>query len=387
MHIKQEILDASIFLVDDSPTSLHFFEKILKEAGFSHITSFQQESQALVAMLTKPPDLVLLDMILHQTTAVDILKTLKNNIKTKNLPVIVLSYSSDENLILECLQQGAEDFIPKESNPLEVLVRINNILTRNYYMKSLFEKNRRLEEDIRFAAHVQEKFQKMTNLHMKHHYVEVIWHPYNIASGDFYFATSFPNEKTFFFLLDVSGHGVGAALVGFHLNFLTQQWIAMQPLASAEHLQRYVEWINGEMEKEYGIMGIFLSGIFGLCDEQSQTLHLISAGSPPPIIQTETFSLLELKNSVAIGVVSPAVFHLNSFSTTSWKRLLFFTDGIYEIQSPSKEMLSISGLLQILTSLEKDQKFSLANLYNRIAKEYAYHFEDDVTIFMLEKIP
>jgi len=385
MQIRPEILNASLCIIDDSLTSLRFFENILREAGFSSVTTFQNESQALVTLLTHPPDLVLLDMILSQTTAPEVLTTLKANIKTRDLPVIVLSHSSDRDLILKCLQLGAEDFIPKDSDPLEVLVRIQNILTRNYYIKSVFEKKRQLEEDIRFAAHVQEKFQKFSHLRMKHHHVEIIWHPYNIASGDLYFATSFPGEKTFFFIMDVSGHGVGAALVGFHLQFLTQQWIASYPLTTAENLKQYVEWINREMEKEYGSMGIFLSGILGLCDEETDTIHLISAGSPPPIIQTERFSPLALKNSIALGVISPTTFHLNSFSTASWKRLFFFTDGIYEIQSPSKEMLSIPGFIEILTSLERDGKFSLVNLYNRIAREYNYHFEDDVTILMLEK--
>ncbi len=385
MQIKKEILDSSLVIVDDSFTSLKSIEKTLKEAGFTRIQTFQQESHALVALMTNPPDIVLLDMILENTTAVDVLKTLKTNIKTRNLPVIVLSHSSDQELILRCLELGADDFISKESNPLEMLIRINNILAKNYYMKNLAEKNRRLEEDIRFAAHVQEKFQKMANLNMKSHHVEVIWHPYNIASGDFYFATSFPQNKTFFFLLDVSGHGVGAALVGFHLNFLTQQWIATRPLANEQNLLDYVRWINAEMEQEYGNMGIFLSGIFGLCDEENDQLHLISAGSPPPIVQTDRFHTLELKNSVAIGVVSPVSFSINTVNTRTWKRMLFFTDGIYEIQTSSKQMLSISGFLKILDGLEKDGVFSLANLYNRIAKEYSYHFEDDVTIFMLEK--
>ncbi|WP_408648341.1 PP2C family protein-serine/threonine phosphatase [Thermospira aquatica] len=178
---------------------------------------------------------------------------------------------------------------------------------------------------------------------------------------------------------------MGAALVGFHLNFLTQQWIATRPLAEQNHLLEYVKWINAEMEQEYGQMGIFLSGIFGLCDEEKEQLHLISTGSPPPVVQTDSFHTIEIKNSLALGVISPANFSVNTLTTKTWKRIIFFTDGIYEIQTPSKEMLSIPGFLKILDKLEKDGLFSLVNLYNRIAKEYSYRFEDDVTIFMLEK--
>ncbi|URA10964.1 response regulator [Thermospira aquatica] len=152
MQIKNEILDSSVVIVDDSITSLKNIERTLRSAGFTNIQTFQQESRALVTLMTHPPDIVLLDMILQNTTAVDVLKTLKTNIKTRNLPVIVLSHFQDQKLILQCLELGADDFISKESNPLEMLIRINNILTKNYYMKNLSEKNRRLEEDIRFAA-------------------------------------------------------------------------------------------------------------------------------------------------------------------------------------------------------------------------------------------
>jgi|GEM_PF-1837984 sigma-B regulation protein RsbU (phosphoserine phosphatase) len=385
MRVKKEILDASLVLIDDSPTSLKLFTSILQGAGFHRILTFEDESQALVYLLTHSPDLVLLDMILHKTTAVEILKTLKNNINTRHLPVIVLSHSSDNALIIQCLELGAEDFIPKESNPIEILVRVNNILSQHYYIKSLFEKNRRLEEDIRFVAHVQEKFQQFNNVRLSKHNIDVIWKPYNIASGDFYFARSFTDDRTFFFLLDVSGHGVGASLVGFYLHFLTQQWIISHPLSTAQNLKEYVDWINNNIEKEYGSMGIFLSGIFGLLDEKNNQIHLISTGSPPVIIQTNDFEILRLKNFVALGVVPFASFSVETFSTTQWKRMLFFTDGVYEIQTPEKEMLNVEGFIAILSSLEKDKKFSLSNLYNRIAKEYNYHFEDDVSILMVEK--
>ena len=74
------------------------------------------------------PDLIILDIIMPVMDGAEFLKIVKNDLKFKNIPVLLLTGITDMNKIETCLDLGAVDFVEKTTHPVDLLNKIENIL-------------------------------------------------------------------------------------------------------------------------------------------------------------------------------------------------------------------------------------------------------------------
>lgn len=100
-----------ILLVEDSKPLRRENEGALQRAGYEVICAEDGES-ALEMAQKGHPDLILLDMILPKMTGPEVLRHLKSEVKTKDIPVVVLSSLSEKNR-QKLLEEGAEDYLEK----------------------------------------------------------------------------------------------------------------------------------------------------------------------------------------------------------------------------------------------------------------------------------
>lgn len=100
-----------ILLVEDSLPLRRENEGALSRAGYEVICAEDGES-ALELSQTRHPDLILLDMILPKMSGPEVLRHLKGDAKTKDIPVVVLSSLSEKNR-QKLLEEGAEDYLEK----------------------------------------------------------------------------------------------------------------------------------------------------------------------------------------------------------------------------------------------------------------------------------
>jgi CheY-like chemotaxis protein len=106
-----------ILLVDDSKFVRLAHEKALTRAGYKVIAASDGEL-GLKAAREQHPDLILLDMMLPKLTGPELLKTLKRENQTKDIPVVVLTSLSQKNEA-KLLEDGAAAFVNKAENILE----------------------------------------------------------------------------------------------------------------------------------------------------------------------------------------------------------------------------------------------------------------------------
>jgi len=100
-----------ILLVEDSKPLRRENEGALQRAGYKVICAEDGET-ALEMAQERHPDLILLDMILPKMTGPEVLRHLKSEAKTKDIPVVVLSSLSEKNR-QKLLEEGAEDYLEK----------------------------------------------------------------------------------------------------------------------------------------------------------------------------------------------------------------------------------------------------------------------------------
>ena len=133
----QQLLNATIFMVDDEPITMEVVQNFLEEEGYRNFVLIEKSSEAMASLEKQRPDLLLLDLVMPEVSGFDILKAVRVHPKLKHLPVIVLTSSSDYRDKLAALDLGATDFLAKPVDPSELQLRVRNTLAAKAYMDQL----------------------------------------------------------------------------------------------------------------------------------------------------------------------------------------------------------------------------------------------------------
>ena len=118
-----------ILIVDDEEDVLELVRYNLDKNGYKVETAATGE-QALAKARAKPPDLIILDLMLPGIDGLDVCKKLKNDTKTQNIPVIMLTAKGEETDIVTGLELGADDYVTKPFSPKVLVARIRRVLQR-----------------------------------------------------------------------------------------------------------------------------------------------------------------------------------------------------------------------------------------------------------------
>ncbi|NOR19158.1 MAG: response regulator [Xanthomonadales bacterium] len=116
-----------LLLVDDDQQLAAMLHEFLELQGFK-VDVIGDGEAALEQIATQPPELVILDVMLPGINGFEVLEQLR---KTHDLPVIMLTARGEESDRILGLMRGADDYLPKPFNPLELAVRIKAILKRS----------------------------------------------------------------------------------------------------------------------------------------------------------------------------------------------------------------------------------------------------------------
>jgi CheY-like chemotaxis protein len=121
------IKPSRILVVDDSNTNTLLLNAILTEKGYQTITALSVR-EANASISKQNPDLILLDLLMPKISGIDFLKLLKSDEKTSNIPVMVVSAITDEEVIRKIMELGAVDFLKKPIDIQYLVDRVGDIL-------------------------------------------------------------------------------------------------------------------------------------------------------------------------------------------------------------------------------------------------------------------
>ena len=117
-----------ILLIDDDERILSLLTTFLNQNGF--ITSSAKNSQQARSLLAYfDLDILIIDIMMPGETGLELLESLR---KAKDIPVILLSAKGETSDKISGLELGADDYLSKPFEPKELLLRIKNLLSRNY---------------------------------------------------------------------------------------------------------------------------------------------------------------------------------------------------------------------------------------------------------------
>lgn len=118
-----------ILVVEDEESILELITYNLRKDGY-HVTGVMSGEDGIEEAYEQSPDLVLLDLMLPGLNGLEVCKRLKNNKKTENIPIIILTAKGEESDIVAGLEMGSDDYIVKPFSPKILLARIKAVLRR-----------------------------------------------------------------------------------------------------------------------------------------------------------------------------------------------------------------------------------------------------------------
>ncbi len=122
-------MNAKILIVEDERDIVDLLRYNLQEAGFE--TDYVRNgADALHRAVEKSPDLILLDLMLPEVDGLIVCRLLKNDPRTKNIPIVMITAKTEERDRIAGLELGVDDYITKPFSPKEVVLRVSAVLRR-----------------------------------------------------------------------------------------------------------------------------------------------------------------------------------------------------------------------------------------------------------------
>lgn len=119
----------TVLVVEDEPLISEMISKSLKLEGY-RVESAQSGEEGLRKVRDANPDLVLLDVLLPRIDGWDVLTKLREDPRTKDTPIIMLTALTDEKSKVQGLRGGADDYVTKPFSALELMARVEAVLKR-----------------------------------------------------------------------------------------------------------------------------------------------------------------------------------------------------------------------------------------------------------------
>ena len=161
------------------------------------------------------PDLILLDINMPKMDGFEVVKRIRADKATEFIPIVMITALRDtrENRI-RSIEAGADDFIEKPFDSLEVLARVRSLLRIKEYQDTLAKHNARLEEELQMARSIQEILIPQNGVQeLSGFRIASRCCPEMAVGGDFFDVWEVAPNRLGVFISDVMGHGVSAAFV------------------------------------------------------------------------------------------------------------------------------------------------------------------------------
>ena len=117
----------TVLVVDDDPVIMRLLEVNFEMEGYTVLTAVDGE-QALERIRADGPDLVVCDIMMPKVNGLEVVERLRADEATKGIPVILLSAKAQASEVQKGLDAGADDYITKPFDPLELIERVQALL-------------------------------------------------------------------------------------------------------------------------------------------------------------------------------------------------------------------------------------------------------------------
>ncbi|MEY2485311.1 MAG: phosphoserine phosphatase RsbU/P [Verrucomicrobiota bacterium] len=397
-----------VLVVEDDPDLAIALECAFRHADAANFVIERAVSLAsAIALLgSHEIDMILLDLNLPDSRGLETFSKIQRI--APDLPVIILSGLPDEELAVESVRAGAQDYFVKGSMSLPVLMRaVRYAVERKQlqrrladYARQLRIRNETMEAELNMARDIQRAYLPLEDADFPRAaspesallHVHSRYQPAAELGGDFFDILEVSETEVGIFICDVMGHGVGAGLVAGLVRGLIEE---ARPFAAdaGEFLAELNRGMRSVLCHTEG--PIFATAFYLLIDLRLEELRYVNAGHPVPFFRHGLTSEVGLLSSgpgihgPALGLFDEAAYEVSRFGLSPKDLFILYTDGLCEAADPEGTVFGAERLLGALRDYGHHSTPKLFDLLLQDAKDFTglEPFEDDVCLIGVQMLP
>ncbi len=386
--ISEQQEGGKVLVVDDEPKNVRILQIQLNARGYTVYTA-ADGLEALHIVEKEMPDLILLDINMPKMDGFEVVKRIRSNEATEFIPIVMITALRDtrENRI-KSIEAGADDFIEKPFDSLEVLARVRSLLRIKHYQDTLAKYNTRLQEELQMARSIQEILipqngvQELSGFRIASHCC-----PEMAVGGDFFDIWEIAPNQLGVFISDVMGHGVSAAFVTVFIKTILaefQQQVKDNPGYLLEILNtRFNDLISSRLF-------MFATAFCGIIDLDKGELICANAGHSFPFLYNphqQTYQAIGDQNTGnGLGIWRDSVYETIHYPFDPLSRMFLYTDGVYEAKNPEGEEFTIDRLQKLICACREKSAAELITSVSEAIDVFTNNCpkDDDLTLIAIE---
>ena len=337
-HMKN-LSDCRILIVDDAQANLDILVEGLK--GDHKLSLALNGELALQVVGRTPPDLVLLDIVMPGMDGYEVCRRLRRMPETAEVPIMFLSSLEEVQNKTRGFEAGANDYLTKPFDMLEVKARVRSLLKAKAYNDAVKEQ---MASELRIAREIQMGMLPHDFVALEEAYrvgFGAVLEPAREVGGDLYGVCAAGPERLVIFLGDVSGKGIPASM--FMIRAISLARLLSRESAEPE---RILARLNDELAAD-NPSGMFVTFLCGVFEPASGRLALANAGHCRPVLlsvgEAPRWAVKNL--GTALGFEPGLEFERAEVILREGDALICYTDGVTEAFNPQEECYGSERLL------------------------------------------
>jgi phosphoserine phosphatase RsbU/P len=337
-----------ILIVDDNDDNRYTLKLYLDLEGYQHIETAQDGEEAIALLEVERFDLVLLDVMMPRLDGYGVLEWLKRKERLHTVPVIMISALNELNSVVRCIELGAVDYLTKPFNPVLLRARLGASLEKKRLRDQVAAHLARLEAELDQARRLQMSMVPQSFPAPDASFpwdIHASMEPAREVGGDLYDVFATADGRLCFFVGDVSGKGMPAALFMARTKSIIRIVTELMPAAGPATV---VARVNRELCLNNDSM-MFVTLFLGMLDPASGTLSYCNAGHNPPYRLSGTAAVaIEDAAGIVLGIEPAAAYVDGALPLAADDMLFLYTDGVTEAFNGADEPFGEARLDAVL---------------------------------------
>jgi len=337
--------DCRILLVDDSKTNIEILVAGLKSDYKLSVALNGENALQLASRVS--PDLILLDITMPGLDGYEVCRRLRARPETSEVPIVFVSALTEVGNKASGFEAGANDYITKPFDLLEVKARVRALLKAKAYNDAVKDQ---LAGDLRVAHDIQMGMLPRDFSSIEDRYgvrLSARLTPAGEVGGDLFAAFGPEPDRLVLVMGDVSGKGIPAAL--FMVRTISLVRLLAHDLPAPEFI---IARLNNELASE-NPSSMFVTLLCAMYQPSTRRLTLASGGHTRPLLLRHQQAPRFILDSVgtALGLEPNLAFESTALTLEPMDTLLLYTDGVIEAFNSQNECYGSPRLLEDLSSL------------------------------------
>ena len=391
-----------VLIADDERITRRSIQRQLEGWGHDVVTA-EDGAEAWAQFQQQQFDIVVTDWNMPRMNGPELIKSIRGHALNSYTYLIMLTGRSEKIDLIAGMDAGADDFLSKPFDRNELRVRVSageRIIQLERKLASqneqLHKANDRMKRDLDAAAAMQRDLLPKKSPETSK--ASFAWHfqPCDELGGDILNVMPLSDSLIGLYVLDVSGHGVPAALLSVTLSHVLTTRDPQKSILFSQDADTGVTAVRSPSEVVESLnhqfpmsaqSGNFFTMAYALLDIETRILRYAIAGHPPPIQVRTGHAPRELAcGSLPIGIVDDTKYENHSIQLEPGDRVYFYSDGITEAGNSQEDMLEIEGLVKLINDtqagpLDKSVVSSIEELKRWCGP---IPFADDISMLALE---